>query len=89
MSCVIEKNAMIQCGAENSPFFGQVRRKAGCCNETKCHPLLLPLIPVVQMLDRTLRIDYEIVLHDVSGPKHKIVAIAHGELTDVQNNLPY
>lgn len=47
----------------------------------KCHPLLVPFIPLVKMLEQTLGSDYEVVLHDVSEGEHKIIAIAHGELT--------
>ncbi len=76
-------------GGEFRPFLlGRYAERQGAVMNQKCHPLLLPLIPVVQMLDRTLGIDYEIVLHDVSGPKHKIVAIAHGELTGRTEQSP-
>lgn len=49
--------------------------------ERSCHPLLAPLKCVVSLLGETFGPDYEIVLHDVSGPEHFIVAIANGALT--------
>ncbi|MDC7245673.1 MAG: helix-turn-helix transcriptional regulator [Sphaerochaetaceae bacterium] len=57
-------------------------------NSRKCHKLLLPFIPVVRGLCETLGPDYEIVLHDISGPKHFIVEICNGNLTQRTKDSP-
>jgi predicted transcriptional regulator YheO len=59
----------------------QVKRK-------KCHPYLVPIIAIVETLSETLGPDYEVVLHDVSGEEHQIVAMAHGELTGRTEDSP-
>jgi predicted transcriptional regulator YheO len=53
-----------------------------------CHPLLVPFIPVVELLGAMLGSDYEVVLHEVSGGKSSIVAIANGELTGRDIDAP-
>ncbi|MCE5202114.1 MAG: helix-turn-helix transcriptional regulator [Synergistaceae bacterium] len=57
-------------------------------NSLKCHPLLVPFVPVVELLGAMLGRDYEIVLHDVSGGEPVIVAIANGELTGRDMDAP-
>ncbi len=57
-------------------------------NYPKCHTLLLPFIPVAKALCETLGPDYEIVLHDVSGPKHFIVELCNGNLTSRTKDAP-
>ncbi len=54
----------------------------------KLHPLLLPFIPVVELLGRMLGSDYEIVLHDVSEGEASIVALVNGNLTGRDRNAP-
>ena len=53
-----------------------------------CHPLLVPFVPVVELLGAMLGSDYEVVLHDVSGENTSIVAIANGELTGRDIDAP-
>lgn len=53
-----------------------------------CHPLLVPFVPVVELLGAMLGSDYEVVLHDVSGETTSIVAIANGELTGRDIDAP-
>lgn len=54
----------------------------------KIHPVLLPLIPVVDLLGKMLGSDYEIVLHDVSDGNTSIVALVNGNLTGRDINAP-
>ena len=54
----------------------------------KIHPVLLPFIPVVELLGKMLGSDYEIVLHDVSDGNTSIVALVNGELTGRDVNAP-
>lgn len=42
---------------------------------------LEPYIPMVDFLSKALGEYYEIVLHDLSNPKHSIIAIANGCLS--------
>ena len=56
--------------------------------QQRCHPLLVPFKSVVALLGATFGPDYEIVLHDVSGPEHFIVAIANGALTGRSESSP-
>lgn len=53
-----------------------------------CHPLLVPLVPVVELLGAMLGNDYEVVLHDVSAGNPSIVAIVNGELTGRDIDAP-
>ena len=48
---------------------------------SNCHPLLVPMIPVVDLLGKMLGEDYEILLHDLSKEEPFIVAIANGHVT--------
>lgn len=50
-------------------------------NPQMCHPLLLPFIPVVRVLGKTLGPDWEVVLHDVSDGGHRVVAMENASLT--------
>lgn len=54
----------------------------------KVHPILLPFIPVVELLGKMLGSDYEIVLHDVSDGNTSIVALVNGNLTGRDVNAP-
>ena len=54
----------------------------------KVHPVLLPFIPVVELLGKMLGSDYEIVLHDVSDGDTSIVALVNGNLTGRDVNAP-
>lgn len=54
----------------------------------KVHPILLPLIPVVELLGKMLGSDYELVLHDVSDGDASIVALVNGNLTGRDINAP-
>ena len=54
----------------------------------KVHPLLMPFIPVVELLGKMLGSDYEIVLHDVSDGYASIVALVNGNLTGRDINAP-
>ena len=54
----------------------------------KIHPLLLPFIPVVELLGKMLGSDYEIVLHDVSDGNTSIVALVNGNVTGRDINAP-
>lgn len=53
-----------------------------------CHPLIRPLIPLVEMLGAVLGPDYEIVLHDLSGEKPRIIAIANERLSGRNSGTP-
>ncbi|MBN1332196.1 MAG: transcriptional regulator [Synergistales bacterium] len=53
-----------------------------------CHPLLIPLIPVVRVLGATLGRNYEIVLHDLSQDPPFIVAMENGDLTGRDMETP-
>lgn len=54
----------------------------------KVHPLLQPMIPIVELLGKMLGSDYEIVLHDVSDGNTSIVALVNGNLTGRDINAP-
>lgn len=54
----------------------------------KVHPVLLPFMPVVELLGKMLGSDYEIVLHDVSDGDTSIVALVNGNLTGRDVNAP-
>ena len=54
----------------------------------KVHPLVMPFIPVVELLGKMLGSDYEIVLHDVSDGYASIVALVNGNLTGRDINAP-
>jgi predicted transcriptional regulator YheO len=54
----------------------------------KIHPLLKPMIPIVELLGKMLGSDYEIVLHDVSDGDTSIVALVNGNLTGRDINAP-
>jgi len=54
----------------------------------KCHPFLKSFIPVVNLLGTMLGKEYEIVLHDISGKKSKIIAIINEEITGRGINSP-
>ena len=54
----------------------------------KVHPLVMPFIPVVELLGKMLGNDYEIVLHDVSDGYASIVALVNGNLTGRDINAP-
>lgn len=54
----------------------------------KVHPILLPFIPVVELLGKMLGSDYEIVLHDVTDGDTSIVALVNGNLTGRDVNAP-
>lgn len=54
----------------------------------KIHPLLQPMIPVVELLGKMLGRDYEIVLHEVSEGNAAIVALVNGNLTGRDINAP-
>ena len=49
--------------------------EASALTKRPCHPLLQPLLPVVRALGAALGPDWEVVLHDVSGGDHAIVAL--------------
>lgn len=54
----------------------------------ECHPSLKPFIGLVKLLGEMLPKEYEVVLHDVSGPETFIVEYVHGEVTGRDINSP-
>lgn len=54
----------------------------------KCHNLVRPFIPLVSLLAEMLGQDYEIVLHDISGPKPVTVALENSHLTGRTKDSP-
>ena len=62
--------------------------EASALTKRPCHPLLQPLLPVVRALGAALGPDWEVVLHDVSGGDHAIVALENGGLTGRGEDAP-
>lgn len=54
----------------------------------KAHPLLLPLIPVVELLGKMLGSDYEVVLHDLTEEEPSLVAMVNGDLSGRDADAP-
>lgn len=44
-------------------------------------PVLLPYIPLAEMLVRTFGVDCEVVLHDLDSPEHSVVYVANNSVT--------
>ena len=56
--------------------------------EEKCHPLLRPLINIVEMIGAALGPDYEVLLHDVSSGEPLTLAAANSRLSGRDSNSP-
>ena len=56
--------------------------------EEKCHPLLRPLINIVEMIGAALGPDYEVLLHDVSSGEPLTLAAANSRLSGRDRNSP-
>ncbi len=65
-----------------------LREEALALPKRSCHPLLKPLVPVVHTLGAALGPEWEVVLHDVSGGDHVIVALENGALTGRTEDAP-